>query len=333
MRESHRYKKRAGGEEDRERERERKKARFRPRRIQKSTATNWLSGAIVGGGGENRGKKRALSRVRAHIVLSSSIFFYSSSEPVTNGRQLKLDRPRAFKRRRFRSHVRNESSGTRIDASVAQKDVEDEARRAAASLREAYSETRFKAVWAFTVSEALLPRVSRDQKPRTWRLAEVGVERSSLLATTRDASHNVTGISTLSLTEMRRESRSSDWMRWKFEFLPSRRRRSSSRAMQRIVHAEKTVMVVVTTYCGLSLWINTCRVNFLFQRFPLLHATPTWRVPSIFHYATWSAPICQWLLAGWNSPGRLPLLDTPLEFMVVDPTPGMMCRMKVCLCD
>lgn len=90
----------------------------------------------MGEGGENRGKKRGEhSRECAHTSSSSSssCFFYSSSGPVTNGRQLKLGRPRAFKRRRFRSHVRNESSGTRIDASVAQKDVDDEARRAAAA--------------------------------------------------------------------------------------------------------------------------------------------------------------------------------------------------------
>lgn len=104
-------------------------------RRKKSTGTNWSSGAIVGGGSENCRKKRRGERSRecAHTSSSFSIFFYSSTEPVTNGRQLKLGRPRAFKRRRFRSHVRNESSGTRIDASVAQKDVDDGARRAAAA--------------------------------------------------------------------------------------------------------------------------------------------------------------------------------------------------------
>lgn len=101
--------------------------------------TNWLSDTI--GGGREKSEEGTLKRVRASSFSSPCSFLVH----VTNSRQLKLGLPRAFKRRHFRSHVRNESSGTRIDASAAQKDIGDDAGRVA-PLREASSEARFKAV-------------------------------------------------------------------------------------------------------------------------------------------------------------------------------------------
>lgn len=114
--------------------------------------TNWPSDTIGDGRRSRRKAKRnAFSRERALHTSSSSFSSSSRSsslEPhVTNGRQLKVGRPRAFKRRHFRSHVRNESSGTRTDASAAQKDAGNAtAPGRVAPLREASSETRFKAV-------------------------------------------------------------------------------------------------------------------------------------------------------------------------------------------
>lgn len=132
--------------------------------------TNWPSDTI---GGEEKKAKRTLSKECAHTSFFSSpspYYFCSFSVHVTNGRQLKLGLPRAFKRRHFRSHVRNESSGTRIDASTAQKDVDDVdvgrvaplrfARRAAKRDLRPSEHSRSELSWFC---------VLRYQQPRTWR--------------------------------------------------------------------------------------------------------------------------------------------------------------------
>lgn len=146
--------------------------------------TNWSSGAIGGGRKPQQKAKRekrartSLSSLLLLLILSSSL----ASLRLTNGRQLKLDRPRAFKRRHFRSHVRNESSGTRIDASAAQKDVDRRRpQRRFAPLSAKRTARRDLRPSEHSRSE-LSPvfYVLREQQPRTWRLVQLGVERFSL---------------------------------------------------------------------------------------------------------------------------------------------------------
>lgn len=147
--------------------------------------TNWPSDAI---GGEEKKARRALSKECAHTSSSSSpSSFCSFSVHVTNGRQLKLGLPRAFKRRHFRSHVRNESSGTRIDASAAQKDVDDDAGRVA-PLRFAKRPAK-RDLRPSEHSRSELSRVLRDQQPRTWRAR--GTQRVFLYSWYMTVPHNV----------------------------------------------------------------------------------------------------------------------------------------------